>query len=206
MQSTMPKQFMTICGLPMLMHTLLIFAPMVKKTFLTLPSEFHVLWENLVQQYSFNMNLTIIQGGKTRFDSVKNALCQLPDDGLVAIHDAVRPCVTKTLIQKCFEHAEQNGSAIPCVPVVDSLRKKTNKGSQIVDRDLFLSVQTPQVFFCKEIKKAYSQNYSPAFTDDASVMETWGKDVSCLKGDPNNIKVTIQKDLFLAEYLLQTQR
>jgi 2-C-methyl-D-erythritol 4-phosphate cytidylyltransferase len=126
----------------------------------------------------------------------------LPDKGLVAIHDAVRPFVTSNLIKSCFEHAQIHGTAVAAIPVKDSLRTGSNSKNKRIDRSSFFAVQTPQVFSCEIIKKSYNQAFSPEFTDDASVVESLGYGIQLVDGEELNFKITTPTDLMIAELIM----
>ena len=173
MQTSEPKQFIVLCGCPILMHTIRIFADYCKDmpVIVVLPAEHIDLWKHLCRQYDFAIPHQVVEGGETRFHSVKNGLSALPDAGTVAIHDGVRPLVSRQTIATCFQEAELHGNAVPAIPVVDSVRETTEKGSRIIDRSKLLLIQTPQVFDIGLLKKAYDREYTPELTDDASVFE-----------------------------------
>jgi 2-C-methyl-D-erythritol 4-phosphate cytidylyltransferase len=155
-------------------------------------------------QYNFTISHDIAKGGETRFDSVKNGLALIQSDGLVGVHDAVRPLVSLETIQKCFETAKQKGNAIPVIAINESIRKITDTGNQMVNRAEYVAVQTPQVFQTTSLKKAYLQEFSPAFTDDASVIESIGEKINLVPGNPENIKITLPSDLKIAELFLES--
>ncbi len=205
MGGEIPKQFRPVSGRPVLMHTLEAFYRYDPKIelILVLPESHQTYWKTLCLQYGFSIGHRIVTGGPTRFDSVKNGLDTLPDAGLVAVHDGVRPLVAQDVIGNAFAEAERSGAAIPVIEVSDSLRELTPDGkSKAVSRVLFRSVQTPQVFKTVLLKEAYRQPFCDFFTDDASVVEAMGKTVSLIKGNQENIKITTPKDLLLAEILL----
>ena len=169
----------------------------------SLPAEHMSLWQDLCLQHSFEIKHLAIEGGSNRFESVRNALETIKDSkGLVAIHDGARPLVTKELIQKGFETAEMCGTAIPAVPVTDSIRQLDRQGSHTVNRESFVAVQTPQIFNLEILQKAYTADYSPMFTDDASVVEFNGQSVTLYDGSSENIKITRPIDLKIAETIL----
>ena len=207
MGSELPKQFLEVQGKPILIHTIEKF----KTTFqdieiiLALPENQIDFWEELCVLHHFPFSpKRVVKGGKTRFESVKNALELVTEVGLVAIHDGVRPLVSSETIKKCFLHAKDKGNAIPVVDVVDSLRhvSKQEGTNKSVTRSCYKAVQTPQCFNSEIILKAYQQDFSPAFTDDASVVEKLGEAINLVEGNTENIKITTQQDLLLAEVLL----
>ncbi|MDR1864759.1 MAG: 2-C-methyl-D-erythritol 4-phosphate cytidylyltransferase [Bacteroidales bacterium] len=207
MQSAIPKQFMELCGLPVLMHAIRVFfrydasAPVT----VVLPAAQLGYWEQLCGQYGFTVPHRVVEGGDHRFHSVKNGLDTLPDEGWVAIHDGVRPLVSHAVIDACFREAERYGNAIPAIPVTDSIRAFTDAGSYTVDRENLRLVQTPQVFDLAALKDAYRQEYMPAFTDDAAVLERKGYLIHPVEGNAENIKITTPRDLKIAEALLSVR-
>ncbi|MDR1878690.1 MAG: 2-C-methyl-D-erythritol 4-phosphate cytidylyltransferase [Bacteroidales bacterium] len=207
MGTTVPKQFLCLNELPILMHTMYCFADFTDTMIVTLPEQYFDYWQKLQLKHDFHIPHQLVAGGKTRFESVKNAVACLPETGLAAIHDAVRPFVPKTLIQTCFSHAEKQGSAVAAIPVKDTLRKITGQTNQQVDRSDFLFVQTPQVFRCEILKDAYQQTDCPAFTDDASVVEAFGEhELHFVQGDELNLKITTSSDLLLAECIVEVKQ
>ncbi|MGQ1787368.1 MULTISPECIES: 2-C-methyl-D-erythritol 4-phosphate cytidylyltransferase [unclassified Saccharicrinis] len=203
MKSELPKQFIRWCGKPILMHTIERFAAYDKqmKIVLVLPKHQISLWDELCEQYSFQIGLQIAFGGKTRFDSVKNGLEKLTDDCLVGVHDGVRPLVSRETLDNCYNTAEKLGSAIPVTDVIESIREVGNFGSKSVHRELYKMVQTPQVFVLSKLKEAYRLPYREFFTDDASVFESAGNDIELTAGNRENIKITTPIDLVIGEAL-----
>jgi 2-C-methyl-D-erythritol 4-phosphate cytidylyltransferase len=202
-----PKQFLPLLGKPILMHTISVFyssAPS-PKIVLVLPANEHLRWKELCKEFSFDIPHRLISGGETRFHSVKNGLACIEDEGLVAIHDGVRPLVSKNLIEKCFADALSYGNAIPAVKPHETIRIGTHKQSRIENRDLCWLVQTPQVFFLKEIKSCYNTEYNTRFTDDASVAEAKGKEIFIVDGEKENIKITTPLDLIVATAILESR-
>ncbi|MDR2410106.1 MAG: 2-C-methyl-D-erythritol 4-phosphate cytidylyltransferase [Bacteroidales bacterium] len=200
--TAIPKQFLSIHGLPILIHTINQFLPLVDSVVVSLPKEYVAYWKEIQVKYNFHVSHILVDGGETRFHSVKNALHFIPDDGLVAVHDAVRPFVTSKLIRSCFKYAQEHGTAVAAIPLKDTLRMVSGRKSQSVNRSDFYRVQTPQVFACEMIKKAYQQVYRPDFTDDASVVEAFGEEIHLVDGEETNIKITTPTDLALAEILM----
>lgn len=200
------KQYLPIGGKPVLMHTLEVFAKAEPEVFLilVLPEADFSLWKELCLTHGFFLPHQVIAGGNSRFQSVKNGLNALPfPEGLVAIHDGVRPFVKKEVIIESFDQAEKTGSAIAVVPLKDSIRKISEDGTNTFqERQYFRLVQTPQTFQIKKIKKAFEVSELPQFTDDATVYENQGWQVTLIPGNPENIKITTQEDLEYAEYLL----
>lgn len=169
---------------------------------LVLPGNHFQRWRSICEEYHFHLPHMLVAGGDTRFQSVRNGLEKVDNEGLVAIHDGVRPLVTTTLIKKLIETAERLGNAVPGLTITESLRKLEKGNNYPVPRDEYMSIQTPQVFLASEIKNAYSQEFIPVFTDDATVLEYSGKKITLVEGDPNNIKITNVIDLVLAETIV----
>jgi len=205
MKSLVPKQFMLLGGKPLLMHTMLAFqqADPQMELMVGLPEEQLDYWQQLCRQFDFKVPHRLTAGGKTRFDSVKNALSFLDQEGLIAVHDGARPFVSTALIDRCFQTAARQGSAIPVIPVIESIRKVYEGGSSAEDRQSYRIVQTPQVFYAHWLHHAYRQVPPGVYTDDASVLEADGHAVQLVEGERRNIKITDSFDWQLAEWLLQ---
>ena len=202
MGSDIPKQFLPIGGYPVLMHTLEAFYtynPSIH-LILVLPISQQSYWRELCIKYHFSLPHDIADGGETRFHSVKNGLA-LVDEGLVGVHDGVRPFVSREVIARCFDNAREKKAVIPVIGVVETVRYMTSCGSKTVPRDNYKLVQTPQVFDVLLLKRAYEQAYVDGFTDDASVVEAMGEQVFLVDGNRENIKITTPFDLKLAELL-----
>jgi 2-C-methyl-D-erythritol 4-phosphate cytidylyltransferase len=206
MQANIPKQFLEIKGKPILMHTLEVFRryDASVKLVLVLPAVQVEFWTELCKKHNFTLPHQVVAGGQTRFQSVKNGLEAVVAPALVAVHDGVRPLVSVETIARCFDEAEKHGAVIPVVDSVDSIRQITGDGSQSVDRSAYKLVQTPQVFDAELLKKAYEQDFSPLFTDDASVVEAIGVEIHLVEGNRENIKITTEFDLRIAESLVVT--
>lgn len=207
MGSDLPKQFLEIKGKPILMHTIDKFKTAYQdiEIILALPENQIDFWEELcvLHQYPFSPK-RVVRGGKTRFHSVQNALKLVTEKGIVAVHDGVRPLVNSATITDCFAKAEKLGNAIPVVDVVNSLRyvSKQEGTNKALTRSCYKAVQTPQCFRSDLILKAYKQDFDSTFTDDASVVEMLGETINLVNGNTENIKITNQQDMVLAEYLL----
>lgn len=200
-----PKQFLEIGGKPILRHTIerfLAFDPSFE-VIVVLPSAQKEWWRDYCRQSGFLERYSIVSGGITRFHSVQNALRFVGDEGLVAVHDGVRPLVSRALLERIFAAAKKAPAVIPAVPVVESVRRVEEDASVPVSRDGLVLVQTPQVFAADVLKKAYDQPFSPSFTDDASVVEASGVRVHVVSGDRINLKITTPEDLQLAEGLFR---
>lgn len=206
MGADVPKQFLPLNGLPVLMRTIKRFREYNHelRIIVVLPREQHEYWYELCRNYHFTDAYCVAEGGETRFHSVKNGLAMIPDDmdGVVGVHDGVRPFPSVSVIANCFETARRTGAAVPVTQVVDTLRAlKDGSISETVDRDNFRLVQTPQAFDIHLLKRAYEQPYSDHFTDDASVVEGLGERITIVEGNRENIKITTPFDLRIARVL-----
>ena len=206
MGGDIPKQFLPVCGKPVLMRTLEAFHVYDASIhlILVLPVSQQAYWKQLCEEYQFNLAHEIADGGETRFHSVKNGLALVKEDGLVGVHDGVRPFVSQEVIARCYDEALSLKAVIPVVGVVETVRHLTDEGSETVPRDQYKLVQTPQVFDVALLRRAYEQTYTDMFTDDASVVETLGEKVYLVEGNRENIKLTTPFDLKLAELLCLT--
>ena len=205
MGSEKPKQFLELNGLPVLMHSIRAFYQYSAdiKIIVTLP-EMHIAdWKILCQGHHFEIPHSVCPGGETRFESVRRGLDHV-EEGLVAIHDAVRPLVSHELITRCFENAREMGNAVPVIPLSDSVREVLNSESRPTDREHLRLVQTPQVFDAALLKSAYRLAYRSSFTDDASVAEAFGLKLHLVEGDPRNLKITRPDDMLIAEALIKS--
>lgn len=207
MGSELPKQFIELNGIPILMHTLRLFSSFLPQPeiVLVLPKSQFETWATLCKFHSFNLKYTLVAGGETRFHSVKNGLNTIPEEGLVAIHDGVRPLVSNKTIERCLQTAAEKGSAIPVVKPNESVRQGTYQLSQSLDRNAIWLVQTPQVFNLKTIKECYQTEWSELFTDDASVAEKYGINITLVEGNAENIKITTPLDLLAASAILKSR-
>lgn len=209
MGGSLSKQYLPLAGRPIVMHTLEKFHAAQPSLYLTLvlPYADFDYWKGLCASHHFTLPHQLVAGGANRFQSVKNGLLALPfQEGLVAIHDGVRPFVSEKVIQTSFEKAAEKGSAIPVVDLKDSLRKvEPTGGSSFQDRAHFRLVQTPQTFQLKPLLQAFSVEELAIFTDDATVYEHQGWEVSLIEGNPENIKLTTPEDLAFAEFLMATK-
>ena len=206
MGGDIPKQFLPVCGKPVLMRTLEAFRsydPSIHIV-LVLPVSQQTYWKELCRMCRFELPHDIADGGETRFHSVMNGLALVEGDGLVGVHDGVRPFVSQEVIARCYEEASRQKAVIPVVGVVETVRHLTDEGSETVPRDQYRLVQTPQVFDAALLRRAYQQEYTALFTDDASVVEALGEKVHLVEGNRENIKLTTPFDLKLAEILCLT--
>jgi 2-C-methyl-D-erythritol 4-phosphate cytidylyltransferase len=208
MQSKIPKQFVELCGLPVLLHTLNAFYRYSEAItiILVLPADDVAYWQTITAKFSFRKPVIIVAGGESRFQSVKNGLQQINGDGLVAIHDGVRPLVSSGIIEASFRLAALNGSAIASVPLKESLRVEDDLNTKAVDRSRYRLIQTPQTFDVSLIKKAYMMTEDSTLTDDASVAEKAGNTVQLFDGSYENLKITTPEDLIVAEALLRNKQ
>ena len=214
MGSDIPKQFLPIDGKPVLMRTLERFRAYSEalQIILVLPEAQQDYWQKLCQQYDFQVDYQIANGGQTRFHSVQNGLALIPDDaeGVVGVHDGVRPFPSIEVIARCYETARTAKAVIPVIPIVETVRQilpsnqsNPNTPSSItVPRDQYRLVQTPQTFDIQLLKAANRQPYNDGFTDDASVVEAFGFDITLVEGNRENIKITTPYDLRIAEVLI----
>lgn len=205
MQSDIPKQFMLLNGKPVIMHTIEAFyqSDIHPEIILVLNSGFHDYWSDLCREFNFTIPHKLVHGGKQRFDSVKNGINSITDEAIVSIHDAVRPLVSNELICRTFREAEISGSAVAAVKSKDSVRQTQGKHTISLNRDEIFLIQTPQAFRSELLHKAYKQEYSSEFTDDATVVEKSGVPIKLTEGDLKNIKITFPEDILLAEYYLK---
>lgn len=206
MGASIPKQFLPVNGLPILMLTIKRFREYdgSLRIILVLPKEQHEYWNELCKNYHFTDAYAVVEGGETRFHSVRNGLAAIPDDtqGVVGIHDGVRPFPSVEVIRACYETARTAKAVIPVVPVVETVRHIVAGGkTETVDRADYRLVQTPQTFDIQLLKQAYAQPYRDCFTDDASVVESAGHEVTLIEGNRENIKITTPFDLRIARIL-----
>ena len=206
MGGDIPKQFLPVCGKPVLMRTLEAFHTFdaAIHIVLVLPVSQQTYWKELCREYQFELSHEIADGGETRFHSVKNGLALIEGEGLVGVHDGVRPFVSQEVIARCYEEAARCKAVIPVIDVVETVRHLTEEGSETVPRDRYKLVQTPQVFDVALLRRAYQQEYTDLFTDDASVVEALGEKVCLVMGNRENVKLTTPFDLKLAEMLCLT--
>ena len=206
MGSDIPKQFLPLLGKPILIHTIRAFLdlPFISEIILVLPVSQVLVWLELCKKYQFNIKHTVVEGGETRFQSVSNGLAKVIDsNALIAIHDGVRPLVSREVIERCFQEAEKYGNAIPAIKPLETVRFCKESSTIPVDREKVLLIQTPQVFKSSIIKKCYQTLWQPSFTDDASVVEHAGNQIHLVEGNRENIKITTPQDLLFAEVLLK---
>ncbi|HVV55813.1 MAG TPA: 2-C-methyl-D-erythritol 4-phosphate cytidylyltransferase [Mucilaginibacter sp.] len=206
MHSAVPKQFLQLNGIPVLMHTINAFHSCKTKPdiIVVLHPNSHTLWHELCEEHQFTVPHQLVSGGETRFHSVRNGIALIgDDDSVVAIHDAVRPLVNKEIIDESFECAEQYGNGIVAIKSRDSVRQIRDNRSVSLNRDEIYLIQTPQTFRAGQLKNAYQQPYQESFTDDASVVEQTGVNINLISGSYQNIKITYPEDIAIAEFLLR---
>ena len=207
--SEMPKQFLPLDGKAVLMRTIEKFDEADATIVVVLPIEHQEMWMTLCKENNFAVTHTIADGGKTRFESVKNGIAaieNLADGDLVAVHDGVRPLASVELINRCYDNAQETGSAIPVVNPSDSIRQVIDDGtSRQLLRSSLRAVQTPQTFRAELLKGAYDVEESPLFTDDASVVESAGHQVTLVEGEVTNITITTPIDMIIASELIKNK-
>lgn len=212
MGGDMPKQFQLLCGKPVLMITMehLHAIDPLMQLILVLPEEHIELWKDLCKEHSFAVPLLLTNGGSTRFHSVQNGLTQIDDleEALVGVHDGVRPFVSARVLEDCFREAWIHGAAVPMINIQDSLRHivGVNGITEVVPRDRYRLVQTPQVFKLSLLRRAYEQRFVESFTDDASVVEALGEQIVGVEGNSENIKLTTPFDLMVAKTLIECSK
>jgi 2-C-methyl-D-erythritol 4-phosphate cytidylyltransferase len=207
-----PKQFVEILSKPIIIHTaekFFTYHPQIVML-VVCHKEYMERCQELFQKYFFDVkNIHYTTGGPTRFHSVKNGLeylMHLNFNGLVAVHDAARPCVSVHLIRKCFEMAQQKGNAIPAIALNESIRQIKNESNTMAFRDNYRIVQTPQCADFSTLYRAFQQPYRDIFTDEANVLETFGETIHLIDGETTNIKITYPIDFIIAENILSSQQ
>jgi 2-C-methyl-D-erythritol 4-phosphate cytidylyltransferase len=205
MKSNIPKQFLLLQGKPVLYYAIHSFLKTYEdcKVILVLPEEHIATGQEIIDAFFDYNKISIVIGGRTRFHSVQNGLAQVTEeDSVIFVHDAVRPIVTSELITRCYESVLESGSAIPVIDCKDSVRLVHEDGSDAVDRSTIKLVQTPQAFHGKILIPAFKIDYKDKFTDEATVVESFGLKVSLVEGDDENIKITTPIDLAIADSIL----
>lgn len=205
MGSDIPKQFIPVKGKPVLMRTIERFLEYdaQMQVVLVLPESQMAYWNELCTTYNFDKPYTVAAGGETRFHSVRNGLAKVSADAeLIGVHDGVRPFVSVQTIAACYDEAAAKGAVVPVIDIVETVRHiEPSGGSVTVPRSEYQLVQTPQVFGAQLLRSAYSQPYTDFFTDDASVVESFGHEVALVKGNRENIKITTPFDLEIANII-----
>jgi len=204
MGSTLPKQFMLINERPILMYTIEQFYHFDPKAqiILTLPEEWKIHWEKLIQEHDFRIPHRIVSGGERRYDSIKNALGHCYGD-YIMVHDGVRPLVNHETLKACIIEVKFKDAVIPIIPINESIRRMEDRTTKAVNREDYVIVQTPQCFKRDVLLNAYDQPYHDGITDDATLVEESGVPIHCVQGNPENIKITTRADLSYAEQLLK---
>jgi 2-C-methyl-D-erythritol 4-phosphate cytidylyltransferase len=204
MKSNLPKQFIRIANYPIVFYSMKTFYendPTIK-ILLVLPEDLIGEWENFLTESQTVIPHKVIEGGSSRMESCRNGLSQIEGDGLVAVHDGVRPLVSHETIDRCFKMAKEKGNAVPVNDIYETLRQLDSSGSVTIDRNTVKSVQTPQVFQIKILQEAFLKVKSEQYTDEASMVESLGYKINLVEGNRENIKITDPFDLKIAEYLL----
>ena len=201
MSSSIPKQFLLLNNVPVLIHTLNALS-FLDDLLIVLPKNHFDYWKNLCKKYGCTTPHKLVSGGKSRFHSVQNGLKKVEPNVLVLIHDGVRPFVSKELITKMINALKKNTGVVPAIKLKDSIRQLKANNTKSLDRESLVKVQTPQCFYSNEIKKAYEQPYNKEFTDDASVFENLNGRIITIQGDEKNIKITTPLDLKIANVLV----
>jgi 2-C-methyl-D-erythritol 4-phosphate cytidylyltransferase len=204
MGSVVPKQFLSIQGKPILLHTIDQFVAAFSdiQLVVVLPEGYINEGKALLTKNGFTKNIVFVAGGDTRFQSVKNGLAQVTESSIVFVHDAVRCLLTPALIQRCYQQALENGLAIPAVSSTDTVRLLKGEKNEVYDRESVMLIQTPQTFQSDLLLSAFNQVFDPSFTDEANVVEAAGTAVNLVDGEFENIKITRPLDLAIAEYIL----
>lgn len=202
MGMSIPKQFLMLHGKPVLMRSIEAFISYDQQIqiILVLPEQEKSRWQQLCQKFHFIIPHQQVNGGEDRTASVRNGLSAIEaQEGLVAIHDGVRPLVSPEIISKAYQVAEEKGNAITSVPLKDSIRWSKGVNNKAVDRSEYRLIQTPQTFKLSLIKEAYHMIEDKSMTDDASVLEASGGKINLIEGEYRNIKITTKEDLRIAE-------
>lgn len=206
MNNAVPKQFLELEGKPILYHTMQSFIAALgdPKFILVLPKEHISYAQQVLVHFEERLEVTIVKGGVRRFDSVRNGIAVAANNGIIMIQDGVRPFASATLIKNALKQTQQHGSAIPAIPVTDSIRVVNKNNSAIVDRDTLRAIQTPQCFQAALLKAAYADAPPADYSDDAAVFETAGNNIHLIPGEKTNIKITTPEDMLLANFYVQT--
>ena len=202
MGAEIPKQFLKINTLPILMHTINCFSHF-EKIILVLPKKHLNYWNDLCKTHHFDKKIIVVKGGENRFKSVRNGLTKINESSIVFIHDGVRPLISNSLICSLESKIKKGIGVIPVIPIKSSIREIKNDNSKSVNREHLFVVQTPQCFLINDIKTAYDQEFEKSFTDDASVFENNGGKILCVVGEEKNLKITTKLDLKIASFFMQ---
>ena len=198
-----PKQFLLLCGRPILQRTIEQFHKYDQdiQVILTLPEEWITYWQELCEKHNFQIAHKLVIGGKERYHSIKNALNDVQGE-VVLVHDGVRPLVNKELIDRVVTSVKHSGGVVPAIPMSNSIRKGTKEDNLAKNRSLYWEVQTPQGFMGQTLIDAYKKSFTHEITDDASLVEKSGGSIEIVNGETNNIKITSPMDMLIAERIL----
>lgn len=204
MQANLPKQFLLLNDKPVLYYTIKAFLDAFPelRVILVLPPDYTDMGSEIIDAYFDYSRIQLTAGGETRFHSVQNGLKLVEEEGIVFVHDGVRCLVSEELLYRCYRQACHVGSAVPVIPVKESLRMIEGEDNEAVDRSTFVIVQTPQVFHSKILLPAFEIDYKEKFTDEATVVEAFGLKINLVPGDEKNIKITLPQDLLVAQKIL----
>lgn len=207
MQNNLPKQFVKVHGKEIIIHTIEKFLSCQKNLQLIIAvHEDYLKHTATLLEHNDLFDVTVVKGGNTRYQSVKNALQVINDAAaIVGIHDAARPCVNAGTIERCYSVAREKGNAVPAINLNESIREVKTDHSKALNRSDYKIIQTPQCFRVSEIKKAFELPYNETFTDDAAVLEANGGIINLVEGNEENIKITFQKDLLMAKIFLENE-
>lgn len=209
MGKELPKQFLLLEGKPIMLHSIDAFFHAYSDVNINLvvPSHYIDYTKDLLKNFGYSNNIQLLQGGETRFQSVKNGIATAQAGDVIFVHDAVRCLVSRQLIHRCYEMAIGKGSAIPVIPIRDSLRRVQRIGStEVVSREHLYAVQTPQTFRAEILLSAFDVDFDQAFTDEATVVENAGEQVYTVEGEEQNIKITFPEDLLYAKWRLSLKK
>ena len=203
---SVPKQFLLLNDKPVLFYTLKAFLEAYDdlQIILVFPEDYQDIGKEIIDAYFDYNRIQITFGGETRFHSVQNGLKLVKHESIIFVHDAVRCLVSIDLIHRCYQNTLHMGSAVPVVHSRDSMRLLNEEGNdnEVLDRNKVVMVQTPQTFHSKILLPAFEIDYKEKYTDEATVVESFGLKISLVEGEENNIKITQPVDLLIAEALL----
>ena len=208
MNNDVPKQFLFLGNKPVLYYSIKVFLEAYDdmEIILVLPEEHIGKGQEIIDGYFDDSKFKIAAGGRTRFHSVQNGLSLVKEEAIVFVHDGVRCLLSSELVRRCYEEALQSGTAIPAVSCKDSVRLITANGNKVLDRNRVMLIQTPQTFHSKILLPAYEIDYKDQFTDEATVVETFGLKINLIEGEVDNIKITTPTDLHVAELIQQAKK
>src|SRR5688572_2578465 len=208
MGGNLPKQFVLLNDKPLLYYSISTFLKAYDdiQIILVVPPDYMDTGKQVTDKYFNGEKIIIAAGGSTRFQSVKNGLGKVEEESIVFVHDAVRCLLSTALIHRCYEKALETGSAVPVIPSRDSLRLISPEGNETLDRNRVMLVQTPQTFESKILLPAFQVEYNDSFTDEATVVESYGYQLSLVEGEDANIKITTPEDMVIAENILNRRQ